>query len=117
MVSKQKRPCGDKDKSKVNVRYQSRDELLIKLKMLEKDRKCLYAKDFRLSERVRKVIKKDGMCVDEETSEVSKETIAKKVSENPFQEDSPQHLLWEKQKLQASKKDNRAMVWHPLIIR
>ena len=50
MVSKQKRPCGDKDKSKVNVRYQSRDryqyrdELLIKLKMLEKDRKCLYAK-------------------------------------------------------------------------
>ena len=34
-----------------------------------------------------------------------------------FQEESPQWLLWEQQKIQASKCDSRGMRWHPLIIR
>ena len=34
-----------------------------------------------------------------------------------FAEDTPQFLLWQQQKEEASKKDSRGMRWHPLIIR
>ena len=34
-----------------------------------------------------------------------------------FAEDTPQFLLWQQQKEEASKKDSRRMRWHPLIIR
>ncbi|XP_066914303.1 uncharacterized protein [Clytia hemisphaerica] len=38
-------------------------------------------------------------------------------SDSPFEEDSPQWLLWEQQKKYANKKDKRGMRWDPLIIR
>ena len=117
MVSRQKTSCDEKEKSKVNDRYQSRTELIEKLKHLEKEKRALVAKCVRLQEKVKKLIKLDGVAVDIETNDVLVETMTREVITNPFDIESPQYLLWEQQKLQATKKDSRAMVWHPLIIR
>ena len=36
---------------------------------------------------------------------------------SPFEEDTPQGLLWEEQKKMASLKCAKSMRWHPLMIR
>ena len=60
-------------------------------------------------------IKEHGICADEETNNIVKEALEKKMC--PFAKDSPQFLLWEQQKLLSSSKNSKAMSWHPLIIR
>lgn len=99
-----------------NDRYLSRSELLDKLKHYEIERKLLTAKTKRMHEKIMQSINEEGMTLDGEEYCVVKETFELHDS-NPFPEDTPQRLLWEQQKKQASLKDKRGMRWHPLIIR
>ena len=93
-----------------------KDSLLKKVKVLEKEKKLLTQKTLRLQERIRQDIKRKGVHVQGQTSDLLSH-IVKAEPNNPFEEDSPQHLLWEEQKKQAQLKDPRQMRWHPLMIR
>ena len=99
----------------VNDRYKSKEELVQKVKKLEKDNKKNVGRIIRLQASIKKVVKKDGVVVDSESNDVVQEII--QTQECPFDIESPQYLLWEQQKLQSGLKDSRTMKWHPLILR
>ena len=69
---------------KVNDRYQSRIELIEKLKHLEKEKQALIAKSVILHEKVKKLIKLDGVAVDVETNDVLVETMAREMITSVF---------------------------------
>ena len=98
-----------------HVRYLSTEALMAKIKDLKKENKNLVQKTLRLQERIRQEIKNKGVQLERKESDFFTEIVASEVS--PFEIGSPQHLLWEEQKKQASLKDARSMRWHPLMIR
>ena len=99
-----------------NDRYLTPLESFEKLKKLENEKSKLTSKIFFLREKIKQIIQKEGVTVDNSVDEMLKEVICKEQS-NPFEENSPQFLLWEQQKKQGQVNDNRGMRWHPLIIR
>ena len=117
MESRKRKSEGGETSMQKNDRYLTFAEKEEKLRRLEKEKKALVAKNISFMEKVRKLVKGEGMKLDEETDNILRETINEKASSCPFSPESPQFLLWEQQKLQCSLKDNRAMRWHPLIIR
>ena len=60
-----------------NDRYLSKDELLQKLKNLEREKKKNYQKISRLTRAIRNHVKEHGICADEETYNVVKEVMEK----------------------------------------
>ncbi|XP_047142661.1 uncharacterized protein LOC124816953 [Hydra vulgaris] len=102
---------------KINDHYMCKSELLTKLKLLEKERKTIYAKHQHLQNKPEISIKEEGIVLQEDEHNIIVETYRKYGNENPFTEDSPQSLLWQQQKMQLEFKDRRSMKWHPLIIR
>ena len=60
-----------------NDRYLSKDELLQKLKNLEREKKKNYQKISRLTHGIRNHVKEYGICADEETYNVVKEVMEK----------------------------------------
>ena len=107
----------DKTNPKCNDRYMSMEDLKAKVKFLEQERIRLTQKTLRLQDRIRKDIKEKGIYVEESTSKLLKDIVSSEVHSPPFEPDSPQFLLWDEQRKQASLKDPRSMRWHPLMIR
>ena len=77
---------------------------------------ALNAKNTKLHHQIQELIRKEGVVVDSETGEILIETFEKQTN-NPFQVDTPQSLLWQQQKLRSQIDDARGMRWHLSIIR
>ena len=103
------------DSSKANIKNLPRDQLIERLINVQKQKKYAIKKVLSMSAAINKLILKDGVTISSDQHSVCKEIMSD--NECSFDEDSPQFLLWQQQKEQASKKDSRGMRWHPLIIR
>ena len=101
--------------SKTNDKFLSKEQLILKVKALEKEKKVTATRIARLKTVVMENLKLEGLVIEDETSNIISEAIEKE--QCPFDPETPQYLLWEQQKYQAGLKDNRGMRWHPLIIR
>ena len=71
----------------------------------------------KLNVQIQDDLQQKAVNVDDEEHDVLTQVINSKNIEGDFSEDSPQWLLWQQQKLQASKSNSKGMRWHPLIIR
>lgn len=100
---------------KTNDRYLTSSELMEKLKNLEKEKKNLSAKVVRWQQKVKQFVKRDGVTLNKEMDDMVTDVIKK--NQSPFDSQTPQHLLWEQQKLQSNLPNKKGMRWHPLIIR
>ena len=103
--------------SHTNYRYLTHAEKDERMANLQRQKRDLVRKVIQLSKKVSESIETDGVTIDNEDHEALCEIMNKSKSEPDFEEDTPQWLLWQQQKLQASKTDSRGMRWHPLIIR
>ena len=103
------------DSSRVNSRYFTHDELKTKLANVQLVKRDAIKRVMTLSIKVSQAIERNGVNSIEH-SDLFTEILEK--NDVPFQENSPQWLLWEQQKeVQATKKDKRGIRWHPLITR
>ncbi|XP_065656351.1 uncharacterized protein LOC136081897 [Hydra vulgaris] len=100
-----------------NLKYLSHQELINKVKFLQQQKSTLTQRIIKLQARVKKLIKTDGLYIDNDTHKIVKESLLSELNKNPFNSESPQFLLWEQQKLQAGLKNSKAMKWHPIMIR
>jgi len=103
------------DESTVNMKYLDRDELVLRLKNAQKKKREAIAKTVKLSVKVADMILKEGEILEKQKHDEMLKLFNSQ--ECSFEPDSPQWLLWQQQKEQASKKNSRSMRWHPLIIR
>jgi len=101
--------------SHTNIRYLTSEEKNSRIRNLQYDRKAALVKVVRMTCTIKDMIKKEGITLNEEHEKDISEIVCN--SEPNFEPDTPQWLLWQQQKEQASKKDARGMRWHPLIIR
>ena len=100
--------------STTNLRYLTREELIERLSNAQNHKREALKKIAKLSKIVAASIEQEGATLGDENhivNEIFNETP------HTFAEDTPQFLLWQQQKEEASKKDSRGMRWHPLIIR
>ena len=111
----QKKKSRTDPSSKTNYKYLTREELIERLNNIQKEKKEIIRKLTKSLKAVRKSISKEGVNVENDQHQLFQQTINN--HEQPFDEQSPQGLLWQEQKHQASLKDSRGMRWHPLIIR
>ncbi|XP_065678109.1 uncharacterized protein LOC136093118 [Hydra vulgaris] len=100
-----------------NLKYLSHQELIDKVKLLQQQKSTLTKRIIKLQAEVKKLIKTDGLYIDNDTHKIVKESLLSESNKNPFDNESPQFLLWEQQKLQAGLKNSKAMKWHPIMIR
>ena len=106
------------DTSHTNYRYLSKEELVERLKNVQAKKKDALRRISVLNAKVEESVRENGVDCNDEQHTVIKEKITSTPEDTfKFEEDSPQWLLWQQQKLSASKKDSRGMRWHPLIIR
>ena len=82
--------------------------------MIQKEKANILRNYKQMKNYVRKNIFEDGVNLDSTTQNICKSVIDN--NENPFDENTPQHLLWTEQK-KFAKSDPIGMRWHPLIIR
>ena len=100
-----------------NCRELSREELLTKLKRSETEKKNMGEMLVRLNKKVSQYIERDAVEIDKETSNIVGETIEN--VDSPFDHDSPQHLLWEQQKLKNSfgqRRDAMASTYNKVVV-
>ena len=105
------------DSSHVNYRYLSKEELVERLTNIQKKKKEVICKLTQANEKIKERINVQGVGVNDEQHGVLQDIITSPESKFEFDEETPQWLLWQQQKLQASKKNSKGMRWHPLIIR
>ena len=98
-----------------NLRYLTREELIERLNNAQNHKKEALRKIGKLSKIVAASIEQEGATLGDENHIIVNEIFNK--TPYTFAEDTPQFLLWQQQKEEASKKDSRGMRWHPLIIR
>lgn len=67
--------------------------------------------------RIQEDLHQKGVSVCGEEHSILEQVIKSKDIRKDFCEDTPQWLLWQQQKLQASKSNSKGMRWHPFIIR
>ena len=103
------------DTSTTNLKYLSREELEARLQNTQKQKRDSLRRIAKMSITISKLIATEGVCLENDHQDALSEII--KSDAPPFDNESPQWLLWEQQKEQASKTDSRGMRWHPLIIR
>ena len=119
--SRMKQSMGDithkrvSDDSHTNIKYLSREELEERLINTQKKKKESLRKIANLSVKINKLIKTNGVKAQKSQHELFASII--QTNNLEFEEDSPQWLLWQQQKEQASKRNSKGMRWHPLIIR
>lgn len=104
------------DTSPVNLRFLSNDELRRRLENTQIAKKEAVRNALRLSTTVKELTELEGVSISDDLHGTMTDVL-QKTDKSPFEEDTPQWLLWEQQKQQAQKKDSRGMRWHPLIIR
>lgn len=107
---------GTTDSSSVNYRFLSREELIERLGNVQKKKKEVIQKLATLNSKVQEDIGKSGLVLQEEEHNSFKKVLVEN-DDFEFEEETPQWLLWQQQKLQASKSNSKGMRWHPLIIR
>ena len=106
------------DTSSCNVRFLSREELIERLTNTQEKKRQLSRNIAMLNHRINEDIRTEGTSnIDDNQHNFLTEIITNVKNKSSFDEESPQWLLWEQQKLQASKKNSKGMRWHPLIIR
>ena len=89
-----------------NLRYLTREELIERLNNAQNHKKEALRKIGKLSKIVAASIEQEGATLGDENhivNEIFNETP------HTFAEDTPQFLLWQQQKEEASKKDSRGM--------
>lgn len=104
------------DDSHTNYSNLTKDELIDRLKNVQKSRKAIRSRCAKLA---RELIKKDGVKVtDDDESDIQAliDEVAPDVEEK-YGEDSPQSILWHEQRKYNSLKNKRQMRWHPLVVR
>ena len=104
------------DSSHTNYSHLSKDELVDRLKNVQKSRKAIRAKYQRLA---KKMIKEEGVKISEEDESDVRVLMDAATPEirTKYGKDSPQNVLWEEQKKYNSLQNKRQMRWHPLVIR
>ena len=105
------------DSSTVNLKYLCREELVSKLQNAQSKKRELMRKVIKLNSLIEDDIKSKAVSVDGNKHEILESVITSTDVGMDFNEDTPQWLLWQQQKLQASKTNSKGMRWHPLIIR
>ena len=95
----------------------NRDQLEKKTAFVKKEANYYKAVNKRLQKKVWKVVKNESIPVQKDIHDLLEPYLKTKISENSFEKDSPQHLLWEEQKRVASLKNKKSVRWHPLMIR
>ena len=104
------------DDSHTNYSDLTKDELIDRLKNVQKSRKAIRSRCAKLA---RELIKKDGVKVtDDDESDI--QALIDKVApdvEEKYGEDSPQSIFWHEQRKYNSLKNKRQMRWHPLVVR
>ena len=104
------------DNSHTSYNHLSKDELVERLKNVQKSRKIIRRKYRRLA---KKMIKKEGVKISEEDESDIRMLIDDVTPEigTKYGKDSPQYVLWQEQKKYNSLQNKRQMRWHPLVIR
>jgi len=91
------------ESSHTNYRYLNHNEKSQRMANLQRKKQESMKKLAYWSSRIREEIHENGLSVDDEQQAYFQETITLPNVEPPFDEETPQWLLWEQQKLQASK--------------
>ena len=104
------------DNSHTNYSHLSKDELVDRLKNVQKSRKAIRAKYEQLA---KKVIKEEGVKISEEDESDIRMLMDDVTPEirTKYGKDSPQYVLWQEQEKYNSLKNKRQMRWHPFVIR
>lgn len=102
--------------SHTNYRYLSHDEKNERLSNLHADKQNLARKFAYWSTKIKDQIEDKGVSIEDDQQDCLAK-ILKETDKTPFDPNSPQWLLWEQQKLAASKENSKGMRWHPLILR
>ena len=97
--------------------FLKRQELTQKCNQLQGEKRRLEASLRRTKNTIEKLVKQSGVGVDEQAHNLLSNIMNKNDDCCNFDMDSPQYLLWQQQKKQASYKNSRSMRWHPLMIR
>ena len=95
--------------------HMTRPQLSTKLEAYQKDRRSLLRNRERSENKIKKLIKKESVVVDESTHEIVSSVLDE--NQSGFDENSPKHLLWEHQKKMSMLKTKTSMCWHPVLIR
>ena len=98
-----------------NLHFLSREELIERLNNAQNDKRETLRKIAKFSKIVAAPIQQERATLGDENHNIVNKIFSE--TPNTFAEDTPQFLLWQQQKEEASKKDSLGMQWHPLIIR
>ena len=104
------------DSSHTNYRFLSREELIERLQHAQKKKKDALQKLAYINAKIKDDVGKKGVVLESTQHDLFQKILTS--SETPdFDQESPQWLLWQQQRLQASKTNSKGMRWHPLIMR
>lgn len=101
--------------SHTNYRWLSHEEKNERMANIQAEKRNLARKLARWSTRIKEQIQTNGVSISDKEHDTFLDVLNK--NDPKFDCETPQWLLWEQQKLAASKKDSRGMRWHPLILR
>ena len=97
----------------------TKDEMQVRMKKLHNDLRIIRKKHDRMKKRLAALVDRDGVTLDEQVCEDLRSIIASEGSKALEKTDCSnfQRIFWEQQVLAASKKDDRGMRWHPLMVK
>lgn len=101
--------------SRVNYRYVSNEDIVTRMTNIQKERRSAMEKVAKLSRKLQIVFEKENVAVNSKTNDLLEEIMLR--SDQPFDPETAQGLLWEQQKHLSKLKTSKGMRWHPLIIR
>lgn len=104
--------------SHTNYRYLSHDEKNERLSKLHTEKRNLARKMAYWTTKISEQISDNGVVLNNNQQTGLSKILADTANDDSvFDETSPQWLLWQQQKLAASKGDGKGMRWHPLVLR
>ena len=101
--------------STTNLRYLIREQLAERLDIAQNHKREALKKIVKSSKIVAASIEQEGATLGGENHNIVNEILNETF--HTFAEETPQFLLWQQQKKEASDKDSRRIRWHGLIIR